>query len=455
MNLMVSSAPSAEDAGAEMHRWATDLFPICRSLTGNGVRETLAYLRNLLPEMVIHEVRSGTKAFDWTVPDEWNPRAAWIEDERGTRIVDFASSNLHLLGYSEPIDKWMTLDELQPQLYSLPDQPNAIPYVTSYYKRRWGFCLTQRQRDSLKSGTYHVVIDTKLEPGSLTYGEVILKGREEKEILLSTYICHPSLANNELSGPVVTTALARLITSWTDRRYTYRIVFIPETIGSILYLSRNLEMMKRNTIAGFVLTCVGDDRAYSFLRSRDGDTLADRVAKRVISEHAPDHVEYSYLDRGSDERQYCSPGVDLPVVSMMRTRYNSYPEYHTSLDDLVLVTPSGLGGAYSLYEKTLRALESGDDVPIAARRSVAPSARAPVYRATVLCEPQLGKRGLYPDLSTRGSGLEARTLTNVLAYADGTRDLAEIADVIGSDLGTVTTTAGRLAEAGLLEIVGG
>ena len=438
MNLMVTSAPSAEDAGIEMHRWATDLFPVCRSLTGNGVRQTLAYLKNLVPELVIHEVPSGTKAFDWTVPDEWNPRAAWIEHESGKRVADFANNNLHLVGYSEPVDAWMALDELQPHLYSLPNQPTAIPYVTSYYKRRWGFCLTQEQRDALEPGQYHVVIDATLAPGSLTYGEVILRGREEKEILLSTYICHPSMANNELSGPMVTTALARLVKTWADRRYTYRFVFVPETIGSIIYLSRNLETMKRNTIAGFVLSCVGDDRAYSFLHSRNGDTLADRVAKRVIAGHAPDYVEYSYLDRGSDERQYCSPGVDLPVVSLMRTRYNSYPEYHTSLDDLNVVTPSGLAGAYALYEKTLRALESRQ-----------------AYRAAVLCEPQLGKRGLYPDLSTRGSGLEARTMTNVLAYADGTRDLSDIADAIGSDVGAVTETAKRLVDAGLLEIVTG
>ena len=435
---MVNTPPSAVDAGIEMHRWATYLFPICRSLTGDGVRQTLAYLKNLVPELVVHEVPSGTKAFDWVVPDEWNPREAWIEDEAGNRVVDFANNNLHLLGYSEPVDEWMTLDELQPHLHSLPEQPTAIPYVTSYYKRRWGFCLAQQQRETLRPGRYHVVINATLAPGSLTYGEVIFPGREKKEIFLSTYVCHPSMANNELSGPVVAAALARLVASWADRRYTYRFVFVPETIGAILYLSRNLEEMKRNTVAGFVLTCVGDDRAYSFLRSRNGDTLADRVAKRCISEHAPQHVEYSYLDRGSDERQYCSPGVDLPVVSLMRTRYNSYPEYHTSLDDLALVTPSGLAGAYALYEKTLRALESRQ-----------------VYKSTVLCEPQLGKRGLYPDLSTRGSGLESRMMTNVLSYADGTRDVTEIAESIGSTVEKVTETAKKLSDAGLLEIVNG
>ena len=422
--------------GMEMHGWAKDLFPICRSLTGNGVRQTLAYIGRIVPSLTVHEVPSGTEAFDWTVPDEWNIRGAYIEDEHGNRIVDFARNNLHVVGYSTPVDEWMQLDELQPHLHSLPDQPGAIPYVTSYYVRRWGFCLPHAQREALRDGKYHVVIDSTLEPGSLTYGEVLIPGREEKEVFLSTYVCHPSMANNELSGPVVTTALSRWIASLPNRRFSYRIVFIPETIGAIVYISRHLDEMRSRVIAGYVVSCVGDDRAYSLLHSRAGNTLADRAAKLVLRKHAPDHVEYSYLDRGSDERQYCSPGVDLPVASIMRTRYNSYPEYHTSLDDLNLVTPSGLEGGFEALRKTIELIENNH-----------------VYQVTTRCEPQLGKRGLYPTLSTRGAGFAVRSMTNLLAYADGTRDLVDLAEHIDVTADEAVETAQKLAAAGLLRIV--
>ncbi len=424
--------------GREMHAWASDLFPICRSITGDGVRRTLAYLKELVPSLTIHEVKSGTQAFDWTVPEEWNIRDAYIEDERGIRVVDFARSNLHVLGYSTPVDEWLTLAELQPHLHSLPDQPDAIPYITSYYAKRWGFCLSHAERESLSEGRYHAVIDSTLAPGSLTYGEVLIPGREKKEIFLSTYICHPSMANNELSGPVVTAALARWISSLPERRYSYRIVFVPETIGAIVYLSRHLAELRENVVAGYVVTCVGDDRAYSLLHSRAGDTLADRAAKLVLRRHAPDFVEYSYLDRGSDERQYCSPAVDLPVASMMRTRYASYPEYHTSLDDLRLVTPSGLEGGFDAIRKTIELIEHNY-----------------VYKTSTPCEPQLGKRGLYPTLSTRGAGYAVRAMTNILAYADGTRDLIDIAEYIGVSPEEAVETAEKLAAAGLLSIVDG
>ena len=424
--------------GVELHGWAKDLFPICRSLTGNGVRETLAYLKRIVPELTVHEVPSGTQAFDWTVPDEWNIRGAYIEDDNGNRIVDFARSNLHVVGYSTPVDEWMTLAELQPYLHSIPDQPGAIPYITSYYVRRWGFCLPHAQRESLAEGRYHVVIDSTLEPGSLTYGEIRIPGREEREIFLSTYICHPSMANNELSGPVVTTALARWISSLADRRYSYRIVFVPETIGAIVYISRHLDELRQKVAAGYVVTCIGDDRAYSLLHSRAGNTLADRAAKLVLKKHAPDFAEYSYLDRGSDERQYCSPGVDLPVASMMRTRYNSYPEYHTSLDDLTLVTPAGLEGGFDAIRRTIELIEHNH-----------------TYQATTLCEPQLGKRGLYPTLSTRGAGYAVRDMTNVLAYADGTRDLIDLAELIGISADEALENAAKLVSAGLLKAVDG
>jgi len=421
------------DLGQEMHDLCRELFPLGRSLTGDGFRQSLGILQRDLPELRSLEIPSGTTCFDWVVPPEWNIRDGYILSPDGTKFCDFHLSNLHVVGYSIPVNREIPLDELQAHLYSLPDQPDAIPYVTSYYQRRWGFCLPHREREQLLPGNYRVVIDSDLKDGSLTYGEWILPGQSPQEILLSTYLCHPSLANNELSGPVVTTFLARWLQSLPHRKFTYRVLFIPETIGSIAYLSQHYQYLQQVVVAGFVVTCVGDDRAYSYLPSRQGNTLADQVARHVLRLTQPDFVSYRYLDRGSDERQYCSPGIDLPVCSIMRTKYGCYPEYHTSLDDLTLVTPQGLWGGYQALQRALQCLELNETLA-----------------TTVLCEPQLGKRGLYPTTSTKTSGAQIRDMMNFLAYCDGRTSSLEIADLIGVPLWELQTTIEKLKQEGIL-----
>ena len=415
-----------------MHAFARTLFPICRSLSGDGVRTTLGFIKSIAPQLTVHEVPSGTTAFDWTVPDEWNIRTAYIEGPGGQRVVDFADNNLHVVGYSIPVNTTLDLEELQNHLHSLPDKPEVIPYVTSYYKRNWGFCLAHRERQKLTAGNYKIVIDSDLKPGSLTYGELLIPGQSKDEILLSTYVCHPSMANNELSGPVIATFLAKWISS-AKRKYTYRIVFVPETIGTVVYLSRFLEHLKKSVQAGFVLTCCGDDGRFSFMPSRTGNTYADKVARRVLSEHAPDFIEYSFLQRGSDERQYCSPLVDLPIASIMRSKYHEYPEYHTSADNLDFVTATGLSSTLTLYAKVVESLEQN---------------RIP--RAVVVGEPQLGKRGLYPDVGGQIDQNSVSALLDLLAYADGSNDLLDISRVTGHELSTLESLTNTLIAHGIL-----
>lgn len=409
---MTNEKLNFSDIGREMYRWAEDLFPVHRSLTGEGVRITLRYLKEKLPGLQLHEAKSGTVVFDWTVPDEWNVDEAYIEDENGRRIVDIKDHNLHLVGYSMPVNTWLNRDELDEHLYSLPHLPDAIPFITSYYSRKWGFCLPHSQRINLPEGRYHVVIKSELKKGVLNYADLVIPGESEKEIFFSTYICHPSMGNNELSGPVMATALARYVSSLPKRKYSYRFAFLPETIGAITYLSRNLKELKRNVEAGFMLTCVGDHKNWSFLPSRKGNTKADRVAKAVLARNDLSYEEYSFLRRGSDERQYCSPGVDLPFVSVMRSKYEEYPEYHSSLDDLNFISPEGLQGSFDVHREIIDHFEASQ-----------------YPRMTVLCEPQLGKRGLYPDSNVQGIDDHVRNMRNIIAYADGSLDLHELFDI--------------------------
>lgn len=424
--------------GKEMYDLCAKLFPYCRSITGDGVRKTLHDLKAVVPEMTLHEVPSGTRVFDWTVPKEWRIRDAWIKNSKGEKVLDFHETNLRVMGYSAPLDKEMPLDELKKIIYTQPDQPDVIPYVTSYYKERSGFCMTQLEKDALPEDTYHAYIDSELFDGSLTYGEVILPGETDDEILLSTYDCHPSMANNELSGPAVSVYLAKWLKTLPHRHYTYRFVYIPETIGSITYMSQgdHLAHMKKHVKAGFNLSCVGDDRTYTYVASRYGDTLADRVAKNVLHFHYPKYEARSFLYRGSDERQYNAPGIDLPVCAICRSKYGEYPEYHTSKDDMGLISPSGLEGAYRAYQLILEALEANR-----------------TYRVTCYGEPQLGKRGLYPTISQKGSYDGIKAMTDLITYADGRNDLIAISDRIGVPVHDLIPIAKKMLDAGLFEEV--
>lgn len=415
-----------------MHDLATQLFPLPRSLTGDGVRATLAVLATHLPGLRIHEVPSGTQVLDWTVPDEWHIRGAYLEDPHGERIIDFADSNIHVVSYSTPIDARMPLAELQEHLHSDAELPDAIPYVTAYYHRTWGLCLTHRQREALIDGEYHVVIDSTLEPGSLTYADLVIPGDSPEEVLITTYVCHPSLGNNELSGPMVATALARWLMGLPSRRFTYRFVFAPETIGAITYIDQHRAELRDFVIVGINLTCIGDDGDWSYLASRLGDQPIDRIARRVVKTF-PRPVEYSYLDRGSDERHYGMPGVGVPMISLMRTKYGSYPEYHTHLDDLSVITPTGLQGGLDLVRACISEFEASE-----------------YYEATVLGEPQLGKRGLYHTMHAKTVADEVLLRTHILAYADGMHSVQDIADLCETSPDIIRSMIDELVEHDLL-----
>ena len=435
-----SKSPNDSDHGDWMYQLACELFPITRSITGDGVRKTLGILRRELPELEIMEVSSGTPCFDWTVPPEWNIREAYIVGPDGHKFADFRENNLHVMGYSEPVHKKLSLEELNSHLHSLPEQPHAIPYVTSFYKRAWGFCLADDERRQLQPGDYEVVIDSTLDMnGHLTYAELVIPATVDgaREVYLSTYICHPSMANNEISGPVVTTCLARWLRELSERRHTYRIIFVPETIGAIVYLSRMFEHLSASVIAGFNISCVGDDRTYSFLPSRNGKSISDDVAKHVLGYLVDDFDTYSFLDRGSDERQYNAPGIDLPVAAVMRSKFGTYPEYHTSDDNLDFISPKGLQGGYTALQHCLMSLEENR-----------------FFKATVLGEPHLAKYDLYPPSRKKGDW-KPKDLLNILAYADGKTSLLEIANILDQPIWELAKSAKTLLDISLLQDVSG
>lgn len=442
------------EVGQKMFDMCREMFPICRSITGNGVRATMDIIRKVIPEMEIHEVPTGTQVFDWTVPKEWNIEDGYIENEAGEKVVDFHVNNLHVLGYSVPVDEWMSLEELMPHIYTLRDQPEVIPYSTSYYKERWGFCMSEEQRQTLPNGRYHAVIKSSLTEGSLTYGELVIPGESKEEIFFSSYTCHPSMANNECSGPSLIAYLADYVKNMPKRKYTYRFVLVAETIGAITYISKNLKTLQNNVICGYNLTCVGDDRTYSIIHSRYADTLADRVLIKAFKDMGVKYEEYSYLKRGSDERQYAAPGVDLPLICYCRSKYHVYPEYHTSGDNLDIISPDGLGGSFDVMTRCIADLEKNGLNAGCEVKSLRPAVQeGQKYRVTCLCEPQLGKRGLMPTMSSKESYQETQILKDMVAYADGNNTIEGLAELLEKPLDQVKVVADKLVENGLLELV--
>lgn len=396
-----------------MYELACELFPICRSITGVGFRQSLKILDEAMGGGIlkIHSIASGSKVFDWEVPAEWEINDAYIITPDGEKICDFKQNNLHVLNYSEGIDTEFDLASLQEHLYSIEEIPDAIPYVTSYYKRRWGFCIKHEDRVKLKEGKYKVFIDAKHhENGVLNYADLLIPSTQKTkdEILISTYLCHPSMANNELSGPVVATFLAKWLLELKERKYNYRFVFAPETIGSIVYLSKHLKHLQKHTKAGFVLSCIGDDNAYSLIHTPSENTLADKVALHTLKEKN-NFKEFSFLYRGGNERQFCSPLVNLPVVCVCRTRFGDYKEYHTSKDDLSFISEEGLQGGLKAMQEIIMNLEVNE-----------------IYQNTVFCEPNLGKRDLYHTINTSSTN-DIPISCNFLAYCDGKNDVLDIA----------------------------
>jgi len=415
------------EKGREAYALIEELYPLCRSVTGNGIRQTLETLKRTIP-LRMHEVPSGTQVFDWTVPREWNIRDAYVKNAKGEKVIDFQRSNLHVLNYSVPVHRVVQLDELKAHLFTLPEHQDWIPYRTSYYRENWGFCLRHRDYLALEDGEYEVFIDSSLEDGSLTYGELYLRGDEESEVLFSCHACHPSLCNDNLSGVTLATLLAKQIHT-TARRYSYRFLFIPGTIGAITWLALN-EEKTRNIRHGLVLTGLGDSGPMVYKKSRRGEADIDRAALHVLKHAGSAHRIVDFEPYGYDERQYCSPGFDLPVGCLSRTPYGAYPEYHTSADNLEFIHPESLGESFSRLVDIVRLLEGN---------------RAYV-NTNPKCEPQLGKRGLYSSI-----GEKERALLWVLNLSDGGHDLLSIADRSGLPFASIQEAAFLLMENYLLQ----
>jgi aminopeptidase-like protein len=421
----------AKAIGSDMYDFVAELFPLCRSITGDGIRETFHRIGKRIP-LDVHEVASDTPVLDWTVPKEWNIRQAYINDPGRRRVVDFRDHNLHVVGYSTPIEARMSLSQLKEHIHTLPEQPHLIPYRTSYYAEGWGFCMEDERLSQLQEGEYEVRIDSTLEPGSLTYAECYLAGDTSDEILISCHCCHPSMANDNLSGIALATMLADHLRG-RPNRYSYRFLFIPGTIGSITWLARNEERIPRIK-AGLVATCVGDPGDPTYKRSRQGNALIDRAATHVLEHSGRPYRIVDFSPYGYDERQYCSPGFDLAVGSLSRTPHNEYAEYHTSADNLDLVRPECLADSFGLYLSVLDVLENDERY-----QNLVPKG-----------EPQLGRRGLYPSIGAQGVGTELMARLWLLNLSDGQHSLLDVADRSGLPFRDIKEAARVLSESGVL-----
>ena len=417
--------------GLDLHRFAAELFPICRSITGNGIRRTLRMIGERIP-LQLSEIPSGTNVFDWTVPMEWNIRDAYIKDASGRRVVDFQRNSLHVLNYSTPIHTTLPLDDLKKHLYTLPEYPDWIPYRTSYYKPDWGFCLTHRQLLSLDDEEYEVCIDSTLEDGNLTYGECYLPGRSRDEVLISVHACHPSLANDNLSGLTVAISLAQLLMDG-ERRYSYRFLFIPGTIGAISWLARNREAAER-VRHGLVLTCIGDAGGFHYKKSRRGNVEIDRAVVHVLRQSGEPFEVLDFSPYGYDERQYCSPGFNLPVGCLMRSIWGTFPEYHTSADNLDFIQPTSLAESLRMCVAVLDVLENNGRY----------------INRNPCCEPQLGKRNLYRSTGGESIGNDVNARLWVLNLSDGDHSLLDIAERSGLSFATIREAAWLLSQSDLL-----
>ena len=428
-----ATSPGSEHPGGQMYDLIKELYPVCRSITGNGVRYTLERIAQRIP-LTVHEVPSGTPVFDWAVPREWNIEDAYIVTPTGEKIAEFKANNLHVLNYSVPVHKKVMLDELRKHLFSLPAHPDWIPYRTSYYKENWGFCITHNQLESLPEGEYEVLIDSTLEPGHLTYGELFIQGETDEEVLLSCHVCHPSLCNDNLSGIALTTQLADYLRGRRSR-YSYRFLFIPGTIGSITWLALN-EARASNIRHGFVVTCVGDGGPFTYKKSRRGTAEIDRAVLHVLRHSRQGFREVDFYPYGYDERQYCSPGFDLAVGSLSRSSHGQYPEYHTSADNLELVKPEYLAESLQTFTDVIDVLENNRTY----------------LNLNPKCEPQLGKRGLYSNVgATAGSKLKEMALLWVLNLSDGQHDLLQIAERSGEPFAEIRDAARALQRCELLK----